>query len=771
VPLRVTDLAGRSVADASIEFVSNASIESSVPREPTDAILGRLRAPPVVLRGGADGRALLPAVCDMDLPNYVRGPLIAVGAPGRERKVQGVARRRFPPSDREIVVRLGPGHALSGVVVDRDGQPVAGAVVLVAPWYRPSPVGIEHVLPHATCDEDGRFHVEGVGAGRRTLYLHSPDRPLLRCMDVWVPTVRHVVVETPETGAVEGTVVDEAGGAPIPRARVWLQASPFGRGSVGVDADERGRIRVEGVQTGGIWAWAEAPGRVPGTRRAVDVAWVPTDGVLRLDFALRRGAVVRGRVTCEGAPVAGADVFVWIGIAAFNDGMVRRAVTDERGEWRVDGVGAGRGSVGVSAPGMFQPSGPESRHEFHADHNREGVHALVVPESGEVVKDVELTRGAPASWPAPPERPQVRIRGVVIGPDARPPREARVRIARWSGGWTGVASLGESIPVRADGSFEDERFSMKWKHSKGCILWAESVDPPGLASRRVRIPDGLESIDVRLPLRAPLILHGRVTSSGAPIRDARVCMRRRRDRDVWRLQPRGDDALEVHATTDADGWFALPVGRRCGNRVHIQAAGFCAEAYELPRIGGDGFAFGLVPAGEIRGRLLGFDGAPLVGVEIEAPRAQPTTTGADGRFRLRGLALGTSAQVVVDRPRLSRVDFPKWVSPAIAVGTLDAELRVPPGRTLVGRVVDDTGAPAPDVVVLVWSALRDDRFGTRFDTTNVDGRFVVNGLCAPPWRVETFADRGDGGRRREIRITDPRTFDDGGAAEIVFPRT
>jgi protocatechuate 3,4-dioxygenase beta subunit len=752
----------------------------------TRSIVGRRRVPLFTTRTDADGRATVP---------LVRWPLAALSAPGRERVVVRLHRHRRGQRDEATEVHLGPGHEVRGRVVDRAGAPVAGAEVIVAPWHRPSPIGLEELLPRAACDDGGRFCVRGVGAGMRRIFVARAGRPLLRWAGVRVPLAEQVLVEMLAVGTIEGTVVESGSDVPIAGACVWFNPWPWEFAQIGVRTDGAGRYRAEGVQAGSVWSpSAERRGYVPG--RAIGEAGrgnarVPTDGVLHVDFALDRGAVVTGRVTCGGAPVAEATVAVWISISHYDDHQVLRTTTDANGSWRVEGAGAGSGVVLVDAAGMTQIDEPSVFGGYDREHPEMRPGGIVVPASGEVRRDVEMRRGEEADGaPTVSSRPMLRVTGRVIGADGRPPREARLRIARWSRTSTNNREFRESHalapPIHADGSIDAEQAI-----TGHAIVWAESLETPGSRSRVVRLPRGRDSAGLTLELCPPVLLRGRVTSSGSPVAGSRVHVRGRRDRGSSRLRALADDHLDIHAISDADGRFVATVARAGTYGVHVQARGLCAAVLRDVRAPGEEIEFDLAPSGEISGRLVWPDGTPCAGAIVEAifGRSQHrggwdaaanegpgwAVAGEDGCFVLRGLPVGAPVAVQIDRPSRSRLDLRLCRSPSIDVGTRGIQLRVLRGRTFAGRAVDATGRPVPKTHVLVWSALRTtDRWGIRFDTTDADGRFVVNGLWDPPWSVETYVDPGPSrvaGPRdlRELRVLQAGTFSDERPAELVVP--
>lgn len=115
-----------------------------------------------------------------------------------------------------------------------------------------------------------------------------------------------------EPGAVSGTVAAESSGQPVPGACVTafdLDLNEVGSACAAAD----GRYEIAGIEPGAYKVRASAAGYADlwsyrkGSALAADVAYLPGT----LDFALRQGSgVVRGRITDQDAPVAGARVHI-----------------------------------------------------------------------------------------------------------------------------------------------------------------------------------------------------------------------------------------------------------------------------------------------------------------------------------------------------------------------------------------------------------------------------------------------------------------------------
>jgi protocatechuate 3,4-dioxygenase beta subunit len=238
---------------------------------------------------------------------------------------------------------------IEGRLIDLEGKPVAGVTVRpvhvranlgdLGPWldairdkrdlpegaylginFSAAQVGLTQT---ATTDADGRFRLSGAGRERivalrldgpavETQFLNVMTRPgkrfrvgdrrywdLANGPDLIYPArFEHAVAPA---APLEGVVRDQDTGKPIPGAKVWCSLGvPFDwdREYVSATADADGRYRLVGrPRLSPYWVHAEAPAGQPyhAVMRLPERAapGQPT----KLDFGLKRGVFVRGRVT------------------------------------------------------------------------------------------------------------------------------------------------------------------------------------------------------------------------------------------------------------------------------------------------------------------------------------------------------------------------------------------------------------------------------------------------------------------------------------------
>ncbi len=208
---------------------------------------------------------------------------------------------------------------------------------------------------------------------------------------------------------------------------------------------------------------------------------------------------------------------------------------------------------------------------------------------------------------------------------------------------------------------------------------------------------------------------------------------------------------EVWGVTDEDG------------RVDLRVPPGQAEAWAFIEVGGVQFSalavarlkprstsqlvLTLRPAASVVGRVFdGVSGLPIGHAQLSGPGALKASTDRYGRFVLDHWVTGNEGGILVsaegyaqDAVRLTVQPEGSWQVPARfgSIGTEGAdtpfvEIRLAPERVLIGRVIDSTGSPVPDVEIRAEGTLlvsegygRADRALT---TSNDDGRFEVSGL-------------------------------------------
>ena len=282
---------------------------------------------------------------------------------------------------------------LHGIVVDGQGQPVAGArlTTFTLPWMRATLLPdlsqwTEEVAgPGTTSSADGRFAIRVARHSRWNLRATAPQHAA-RVLAL-VSAGERVRIVLGESAALRVRVADP-GGSPVANATVGLARLPEKGGTYaamrGV-TDAQGHAVFRGLPTDNeITLYASHP------QHGVTMAktTLKGQGEQTLDMSIRAGAVIRGAVVDEatGAPVSGARVgFLW--------NFFVETKTDAQGTFELAGWTRGLDELHVTADGYARTVAP-------------------IQEAGAL--DVSLT-------PAPGH-----VRGRVLGADGRPIAHAPV---------------------------------------------------------------------------------------------------------------------------------------------------------------------------------------------------------------------------------------------------------------------------------------------------------------------------------------------------------
>jgi RNA polymerase sigma factor (sigma-70 family) len=283
------------------------------------------------------------------------GPRPAIKPPGA---AGGAAVARPPqPGEAKPQAPAGSASGIEGRIVDLEGRPVAGARVQVpnlwaapgndlgrwldrardtgvnGPWegLSPSPANLT-----ATTGADGRFRLARVGPEQLAellvsgptiataqLYVMGRDGPEVRATAHQARTPTQIVFHARRfdyaaspAKPVEGVISDKDTGRPI--AGITLRAAVFDEHSLipasGIEAktDAEGHYRLAGLPKAPAYRLFIEPGKgQPYTKATFRAAGdTPAFDPLKFDIALKRGVLVRGKVTdkATGRPISGGYV-------------------------------------------------------------------------------------------------------------------------------------------------------------------------------------------------------------------------------------------------------------------------------------------------------------------------------------------------------------------------------------------------------------------------------------------------------------------------------
>jgi protocatechuate 3,4-dioxygenase beta subunit len=258
---------------------------------------------------------------------------------------------------RSLEVVLAPGAVVEGRVLSPSGQPLAGAEVgVVQPSH-----GFGFGFGAATTDGDGRYRLEGVAPGTRSVQAeHKSYRRAIKELDV---RLGENTLDLRLEGGVEvsGRVVDE-GGQPVPSARVSLREgwSSWNRPSATSAAD--GSFTLDGVADGTYRLAAEKEG-FASSRDGVEVT-VAGSSVGGVEVKLGTGGAIVGQLS--GLDFAElSQVRIWL-----VSGSRQTGVVSPDGSYRIEHVAPGEQRVTASLPGgarqaegrvTLDPGAPEAR--------------------------------------------------------------------------------------------------------------------------------------------------------------------------------------------------------------------------------------------------------------------------------------------------------------------------------------------------------------------------------------------------------------------------
>jgi large repetitive protein len=241
---------------------------------------------------------------------------------------------------KDIVIRLKALGLLEGLIVGPAGRPLAGAWVTVAPDGRRSLVEIDPILT----DASGRFRFEDLPQGLWVVRAKAPDHGPDSLEGVLVRSGRatsDLILGLERWLVIEGVVLDDVGRT-IAGAQVDLRMMNGGRVPETDDdrlpwgirgkgscsrTDAMGRFRFDRLVAGDYGIRATKEDFIPGVIQRIS----PGDADPRV--TLHRYETISGHVLgLDGQPVAG------VRIDAFGEDSSGKAVTDEDGAFRIEGL-------------------------------------------------------------------------------------------------------------------------------------------------------------------------------------------------------------------------------------------------------------------------------------------------------------------------------------------------------------------------------------------------------------------------------------------------
>jgi protocatechuate 3,4-dioxygenase beta subunit len=217
------------------------------------------------------------------------------------------------------------------------GGPLAGALVEVL-----SSTGL--VVAADTADGAGQYVINKLTPGSYRLRASSAafQTSIIGFSVLAGQTVEVDVNLLPNPGALTGTVSDEESGVALPGTSLKIVNS-FGLTSASVTTDGSGQYFVDSLAPGNYVITFAAEGR--GTKTVG--AYVQSDETTTLNVSLKRlVGVLSGIVSSDGVSVSGAKIDV-----VSNNIVIAKTVSDENGEYTINGLSPGRYTIIFTADG------------------------------------------------------------------------------------------------------------------------------------------------------------------------------------------------------------------------------------------------------------------------------------------------------------------------------------------------------------------------------------------------------------------------------------
>jgi protocatechuate 3,4-dioxygenase beta subunit len=456
----------------------------------------------------------------------------------RPRALQDGERLLVAGETRRMDFRLAEEVPFDGIVVDTEGQALAGARVVMywgADEYPPSEESLIETV-QAITGEDGRFSAHGLAPGTYGVQIMLSEEFEVVHERAQVPGtgVRFVLVrEPPAPGVIVGTVVGERG-QPLAGVTVEAQMQPVGQREFMARTNEVGQFRLEKLPLATWSVTATHDGTaLTGQVQAMVQAEVRGPEPVLVQLQLGDGLSVSGRVVDgRGAPVPSVYVTATRSFPSSQEQLLGgSAETDEQGRFALHHLAPGDHDLEVRAQ---EPN------------------SLLAPARGSVragSTDVRLVMGA---------MPQVQ--GRVVHADGSPVPSFIVNDTAFTG--TEGRFL---LPLPPPGPF-------------AFVFRAE-----GLAStlRRLDAPHPSDAVLPDVTLVRGQAVRGRVldADTGKPIEEAWVAPLDFAFHGVLSV-----DADQDAVWTQADGRFLLPAVEP-GRVLCVEFEGYQPARLPLPRDG------------------------------------------------------------------------------------------------------------------------------------------------------------------------------------------
>jgi protocatechuate 3,4-dioxygenase beta subunit len=589
---------------------------------------------------------------------------------------------------------LGPGHRLEGTLTDEKGKPVGGANIIAALVENWS-IGFDKWTTPTT--EKGAFTLDGLSAGRMTIYVERKGKPLLLVGNVGVPDTTRYDIRLRPGGTIRGTTVDEEG-KPVVGAEVRM-AMQNSWSPMAATTDKEGKFELADVPAGPIaYFRIDAKGYMPYPDPSAPAAGsgesLRENSIMVRDVILRRGLAAELHVIADdtNAALEGCEVTLYVVKQWGDASQPWKATTDKEGVAKFGGLVPGNYLVVLRAPGYVQEGLPPwFTNLLQSPDAMPSQWRLNVSGDGSAVKgEYKLTKGATVS-------------GRVWDSNKQPVVGARVV----------VQNARNEFPVFSDGEGKFKVDAVA--PANRCT--ASATGPNGTRGTSdafiVRPGQAVENIDVRLGACGRVMGSAR-TPDGKPLVGAmvRFVVGKLDDNNPWGFQQFQSSERWPIAP---DGRFEIATVPEGNVTVRADAEGYLPawknDVVVRPNQDTGGVELILKNSVEISGRVEAQTGGPVAGAQIYAQfdgaqgrrggngfvsglSGEPTAqSDAEGKFTLKGLPEGS---------------WTIWAqAPGFASGTRistktsagDVLLRLATGLKISGVVKDESGGPVAGVPV------------------------------------------------------------------------
>lgn len=699
---------GGVVLDTNGAAVGGASIHAYPFMESQDVfriIMIKARPPIDIAESGPNGqfqfKTLGPGIYNF----LVEGPGYQTGEFPKQRVAPG--------STSDLTFKIKPGLPLKGIVLDPNGQPVAGAKIRstlssgggAAP--RKETINITFNEDNIVTNDQGEFMADTLEEGTYMLLCWHPDYQTLRKTDVRVgPGSEELKLKLSHGGRIRGVVTESSTGKPIAGAR--LSANDMADLHKDAVTQEDGTFVLGGLGGSGSGKTVTVNVNAGGFARLRKDVPIQDNREVEENFELQPTGLVSGRVVnSEGAAISGARVMAKRANEASSsvEQTLANDITDRDGKFQLAGIEAGANTWVRVKRSEYLDGASES-------------FELAASESVELPTIVLKLGGS--------------IEGKVVGPDGNPLDGAMVTVTN-EGETESEQSGNPQCPTTSRGEFIIHGLT------SGSIDLV--VKATHYLEKRVTgliIEEGSKRGGVLVQMERGNAVAGVVTDAkGKAIAYAEVI-----------AKDFSEGVKELRATTGNDGHFTVE-GIISNATVELQVTHENYVAWSDPkvRVGASDVQVVLKEMGSLHGIVVTSDGKPVeVSFTVQAqnpamkdPRKQPKSqnfTSPDGSFDYKGVPAGTYSVQVKAPPFAvaSIADVRVGDGEAVDLGTIELQA----GGRVFGKVVAaDTRQPVEGVRVQI--AQGSSRFmstGTAtggsapnpIQTTGADGTFAFNGL-------------------------------------------